>query len=167
MKFTAALVALTMSAGAAQAGSIQSYKDGDTTFPSVVRIGGAAAPVKTEAKEAKADTGLPDMPTVDAEGNPLDGRSQLEAWAKMHNTTVEDVLMKRLYGHYPKHTDGKIAALEKPEPKAAKAEPMGTDNEKTASVTPDENAPSAPPAPVAADAGGQPMFPQGELRKPE
>ena len=165
MKFTTAFVALAMSAGAAHAGSIQRFAADSATFPSLVRVGTPAAP-KPEAVKAEADTGLPAMPMLDADGKEMDGRSQLEAWAELHGTTVEDLLAKRLYGHYPKNTDGEIAALA-PKKKAEPAEDAATDEQKTASVTADEDAPDAAAEPVAADAGTVPVFPEGELRKPE
>lgn len=159
MKFTTAMIALAMSAAAAHAGSIQTFSEDSASFPSLVRVGTAEAP-KADEMKANADTTLPKLPQFDADGKVLDGRSQLEAWAKANGTTVSDLLTKRLYGHYPKKTDDEIAAA--PAKADEPAEDAAPDAQKTASVTPDEDAPEA----VAADAGA-PVFPQGELRQPD
>ena len=164
MKIITALVAVAMSGAAAQAGSIRTFDADSASFPSLLRVGTAEAP-KADEMKAEAETAMPMPPAVDADGNELDGRSQLEAWAAANGTTVSDLLTKRLYGHYPKNTDGEIAALA-PKKVEKPAEDAATDEQKTASVTADENAPEAD-APVAADAGSVPVFPEGELRKPE
>ena len=162
MKLITALVAVAMSGAAAHAGSIRTFDADSASFPSLLRVGTAEAP---KAEEMKVEAEMPMPAAVDADGNELDGRSQLEAWAAANGTTVSDLLTKRLYGHYPKNTDGEIAALA-PKKVEKPAEDAATDEQKTASVTPDEAAPEAPAA-VEASAGDQPMFPQGELRKPE
>ena len=162
MKLITALVAVAMSGAAAHAGSIRTFDADSASFPSLLRVGTAEAP---KAEEMKVEAEMPMPAAVDADGNELDGRSQLEAWAAANGTTVSDLLTKRLYGHYPKNTDGEIAALA-PKKVEKPAEDAATDEQKTASVTADENAPEAD-APVAADAGSVPVFPEGELRKPE
>ncbi|MCC0029830.1 MAG: hypothetical protein H6891_06010 [Brucellaceae bacterium] len=93
------LVVVAMS-GAAQASSIRTFDADSASFPSLLRVGTAEAP-KAEAMKAEAE--MPKPAAVDADGNELDGRSQLEAWAMANGTTVSELLTKRLYGHYEEH----------------------------------------------------------------
>lgn len=163
MKFTTGLIALAMSATAAQAGSIQTVADTDETHPSLVLMGTAAP--KAEPVKAEYDLGIPDLPTVDADGNLLDGRSQLEAWAKAHGTDISEILNRRLRGHYPEKIDEEdvaAPAAKAPAPvdEAAEVETVATDDQKTASVSPDA-------VEAKADTAPPPLFPEGKLREPE
>lgn len=161
MKFTTGLIALAMSAAAAQAGSIQTVNDTDETHPSLVLMGTAAP--KAEPVKAEYDLGIPELPKVDAEGNLLDGRSQLEAWAKAHGTDISEILNRRLRGHYPEKIDEEevaAPAAKAPAPVDEAVEAAATDNQKTASVSPDA-------VETKADKAEPPLFPEGKLRKPE
>jgi hypothetical protein len=88
MRITLLALSGAFAATAAQAGSIQVIDAPPTTFPSIQAVGNATV-------------ALPAQPVNAPAANPAtieDGRSQLEAWAKANNTTVEKLLLERTNG---------------------------------------------------------------------
>lgn len=131
----AALAGVLFAATTAQAGSIQNVavsKD----YPSIQAFGGASitAPVAPVAK-LKPST-APQM-TGDPR-NPVDGRTQLELWAKANNTTVEKILMEKTNGFLQlKNKDGGGSSEPGTEEVATEEGAGQTDAGKTASVSPE------------------------------